>query len=193
MTTLATILLIVGLVFPVLSLLTGILSIVIHWRYRKHTSPVFIPLVGPILLTGWVLLGQKPPWFIPLVWIMDIGTVAFLAVSPRLFVDWWRVSLFTRTLTLRGAYENQNAVITLHSTGHYLLRKSWDRVAGETGIAGLGEPGVFTHRDDGYDLIAHHGLHRLLRQTDEGLYRVEDDPQEEGSDTHSHNGWMLTA
>ncbi len=128
--------LVIGLLFPAISLLTGIGSFVVHWRHKRHSSPLFVPFVGPILLTLWLLLTKKPLWLVPVVWVLDIGTLAFLAIGPRLIADWWRVSSFTKILTLRGARDIQTAIITLHSTGHYVLFKS-------CGIASLGEPGVF--------------------------------------------------
>src|SRR5271167_4592297 len=103
MTRITTALLVAGLLFPVLNLFTGIGWLVHQWRHKKHASPVIVPLIGPILLTCWVVLAEKSLFFIPVVWITDIGTLILFTVSPRLIRDWWRVSWFTRILALRGS------------------------------------------------------------------------------------------
>ncbi len=185
-------LLIAGMIFPTISLLTGIGSLLHQWRHKKHASPVFIPFIGPLLLTCWVILAHKPLWFVPVVWIVDIGTLAFLAVSPGLIADWWRTSSFTRILTLHGKQDGQSAIMTLHSSGHYVLKKSWSRPPGQTGIVGLGEPGTFTQAVNQYELTSHLGLYRILRKTDEGTYRVEEnEPASVDLHEYSLNGWLL--
>lgn len=192
MTALETTLLIAGLIFPAISLLTGVGSLLHRWRTKKYSSPVFVPFVGPILLTCWVMVDHRPFWLIAVVWVADIGTLMFLAVSPRLVADWWRTSCFTKILTLRGSKGIQSAVITLHSSGHYLLKKSWNRPPGEIGILGLGEPGTYVCKDDNYELTAHHGLHRTLRKIDETTYRVEEDsPIKEELRNYTLNEWLL--
>jgi hypothetical protein len=194
MTALQKLLLIVGLIFPAISWLSGIGSLVYQWRYKKHSSPVFIPFIGPILLTTWAVSTHQPLWIIVMVWVADIGTLGFLAASPALLRDWWRICSFTRVLALNGSKDNQSAIITIHSTGHYLLKKSWTRPPGQTGIVGLGEPGTFTQLEDGYELISHVGLRRLLQKTDEKAYRVEAEelPKQELHD-YSLRGWVLRA
>jgi hypothetical protein len=185
-------LLIAGLIFPMISLLTVIASLVYQWRQKRRSSPVFIPLVGPVLLTSWVVSAHKPLWIIAIVWGADIGTLAFLAASPKLLRDWWRTSSFTRFLALNGNKDNQSAFITLHSSGHYLLKKSWARPPGQTGIAGLGEPGTFSQLGDRYELTSHVGLRRLIQKTDEGAYRVEEEElPKEGLRDYSLIGWVL--
>jgi len=192
MTRLEVTLFVAGLIFPVLSLLTGIASLLSRRSDQKHSSAVFVPFIGPGLLTCWVLVGHRPLWLIPILWIADIGTLAFLAVAPRLIADWWRLSSFTRILTLSGKQGIESAIITLHSSGHYLLKKSWNRPPGEMGIVSLGEPGTFVHTDDHYELTAHHGMRRILRGIDETTYRVEENPpaKEELRD-YSLDGWLL--
>lgn len=192
MTTLLKPLLIAGLIFPVISLLTSVASWVHQWRHKKYSSPIFIPFIGPVLLTSWVILAHKPLWFIVIFWVADIGTLAFLAVSPRLIKDWWHTSSLTRILALSGNQDAQSAIITLHSTGHYVLKKSWSRPSGQAGIVGLGEPGTFTRLDNRYALTSHVGLRRILRKMDETAYRVEEEelPREELRN-YSLDGWVL--
>jgi hypothetical protein len=164
----------VGFAFPCLSLLTGMSSLVCYWRFKKHVSPIFIPFIGPLCLSGLVLHFGNPLWLIPIAWGADVGTVAFLWVSPRLIADWWNVCGFTRIQTLRGSQGAQSVVLTLHSTGHYLLKKSWQLAPGECGICGLGEPGTYRPTEDGFELVAHHGLRRSLRTAANGTYLVEE-------------------
>ncbi len=192
--TVLNLLLIAGLIFPLVSLLTEIGSLVCQWHQKKHSSPVFVPFVGPVLLTSWVIAAHKPLWSIGIVWVADIGTLAFLVASRQLLRDWWHTCSFTRILALNGSQDSQSAIITLHSTGHYLLKKSWTRPPGQTGVMGLGEPGTFTQRGDRYELISHVGLRRLLQKTDERAYRVEKEelPKEDLHD-YSLSGWVLRA
>ncbi len=194
MTTQLKILLIAGLIFPIISWLTGLGSLADQWHNKKHSSPIFIPFIGPVLLTSWVIFAHKPLWFIAIVWLADLGTLAFLAVSPQLIRDWWHTSSFTRILALNGNKDSQSVIITLHSTGHYLLKKSWSRPPGQSGIIRLGEPGTFIQLDNQFELTSHVGLRRVLRKTDERVYRVEEEelPKEELSN-YSLNGWVLKA
>lgn len=192
MTPLGITLLVVGLIFPALSLFTEMASLWDRWRHQKHSSPVFIPFIGPILLTSWVLIDHNPLWWIPFVWIADIGTMAFLVISPRLIADWWHISSFTRILTLRGDHDIQSAIITLHSSGHYLLKKSWNRPPGQIGIVALGEPGTFIQTENQYELTSDLGLHRILRKTLEGTYRVEQDQRDnESLQNYLLHGWVF--
>ena len=92
MTPVLTCLLIAGLLFPMISLLSGAGSLLHQWRHKSYASPVFIPFVGPLLLTIWVISAHKPLGLIALAWVCDIGTVAFLAAGPRLVKDWWHTS-----------------------------------------------------------------------------------------------------
>lgn len=140
MTTFLTSLLVGGLIFPALSLFSWLIACVDRLVHKRNSSAIFIPIIGPVLLTCWVVLADEPIWWALVFWLTDLGTLAFLAVSPQLLRDWWRTSSFTRVLTLHGSHENQAAVISLHSTGHYLLRKSWSRPLGQAGVVGLGEP-----------------------------------------------------
>lgn len=192
MTAIQTLMLVAGLVFPALSLVTVIASVVHWWRTKKHASPVIIPFIGPILLTGWVILAEKPLLLIPVVWIADLGTLVFLAFVPKILGEWWRTSSFTRILALHGSEGVQSAIITFHSTGYYLLKKSWQRPMGECGIVGLSEEGVYIRDDGRIELTAHFGLRRILRKSDEGQYVVEEIvAEQEASKNHSLEGWRF--
>jgi len=184
----------IGLIFPMISLVTGIASLIARWRYNKHSSPVFVPFIGPFLLSGVIANHGDHLWLIPIVWVCDIGTVAFLCVTPRLIAEWWAVSRFTQILGLKGEFGNESAVLTLHSTGQYLLKKKWRRTPGELGVIAVGEPGTFTQSKDGYNLIAYHGLRRTLRPEGAGQYVVEEDDTEKPSmQNYSLKHWHLKA
>jgi hypothetical protein len=192
MTTLEKCLLGGGLFFPALSLLTVLASVVTRWRSGRHASAALVPFVGPVLLTCWILLRDYSSWFILLVWLSDMGTVMFLAVLPWLIREWWRTSVFTRTMILHGTQGIQRAVITIHSSGRYLLKKSWDRPSSETGIVGLGEPGSFVADGEAVTLVSDHGLRRKLRRVTRDAYDVEE-PEEDRPELRDYSlrGWRL--
>jgi len=182
--------LVVGLLFPVISLLTGIASLIERWKRKKHSSPVFIPVIGPALLTAWVVLSHYPFWLVPVVWVGDIGTMAFLIMSPRLISEWWDTCFYTRILNLHGTNENQSAQLSFHATGRYLLRKKWQRPPDDVGIVSLGELGSFTRAQDMLEMKADHGWSRQLITASDGRFRVSEDKDvaEEHRD-YSIAGW----
>ena len=189
----ATAIFLAGTIFPALSLFTGAASLAARRKGGRHVSPVFVPLVGPILLTWWIVRTRLPLWLIPLAWLADIGTVALAAMLPRLAAEWWRVSAFTRVFTLLGSRDGQSATLSIHATGHYLLRKTWKRAAGETGITRLGEPGTWALAGEDYVLTSHLGLRRVLRRTAEGEFRVvEEPPLPAEQAAYALAGWRLT-
>lgn len=185
-----------GLLFPVISLFSGMLSWWGWWRYRKPSSSVFVPFVGPILLSWWVWLMGLSAWLIPVAWLFDVGTLAFLYVAPRIFREWWRISWFTKRLTLRGRKGIEAATLELHFGGHYWLRKAWNRPSGQFGITALGETGTFTEAGEGYELMARHGLRRGLRPLDdqsaEPAFLVsEETVRNDDWNEDSLDGWIL--
>ena len=185
-------LLIAGLVFPTLSLVTCIASLVTRWRHDRYASPVFMPFVGPVLLTCWVLMAGHSRWLIPVVWLLDLGTVASLFALRRLTVEWWQLSAYTRLMTLHGAQGIEKVILTLHRGGRYFVRKSWNRAQGELGIVGLGETGTFIDDGEVVALTSHCGRSRRLQRIDLNTYDVSepDDNRPELRD-YSLHGWRL--
>jgi hypothetical protein len=124
--------------------------------------------------------------------VLDIGTVAFAIVLPRLLREFWNTSAFTRMLTLSGANDAQSVVLTLHSTGHYLIKKSWDLAKGDVGISGLAESGTFWVEGGAFELKSDFGRRRrLVGDVDHGFLvddRVEDRPEWRA---YSLQGWLL--
>jgi hypothetical protein len=194
MPTLGTTLVVAGVIFPALSWMTAASALWTSWRTNRHSSPIFIPFVGPLLLTCYILVEGRSRWMVPAVWALDIGTLAFLWVLPRLAMELWNTSSFTRIMTLRGTSGIQNAVITLHTTGHYMLKKSWDRQEGESGIARLGEPGTFCADGDAFELVSHSGLRRRLVRADDQSFLVEEHQGGQAAPTDydpSLHRWLL--
>lgn len=187
-----TTLLILGLIFPTLSLLSFIATLVTRWRHDRHTSPVFIPFFGPVLLTCWVLVAGHPRWLIPVIWLLDLGTGAFFFVLPQLVAEWWQHSAFTRLITLHGAHGIEKVILTLHRGGRYFARKSWNRAPGELGIISLGEAGTFIDDGEVIALLSDLGLNRQLNRIDLNTYDVSE-PNDSGPElrNYSLHGWRL--
>jgi hypothetical protein len=140
----------------------------------------------------WVILTGKPPWLIALFFVTDLSTVYLIAASPRLVAEWWQTSSFTRVLMLNGTRDEQHAILTIHSTGHYLLKKSWIRPEGQTGIVGLGEPGRFVQSGSDFELTSYHGVRRTLIRQDDGIYAVQDEEiKDPGLLNYSLDGWKM--
>jgi hypothetical protein len=79
-----------GLLFPLISYLTAGLCL-LDWLLRKRSSsPILIPLIGPLALNTWLLIAGKPLWTLVLPWILDLGTVWFFLILPRLVREWWQ-------------------------------------------------------------------------------------------------------
>jgi len=185
-------LLVCDLLFPALSLVTVIISGIHQKRTGKHVSPVIVPFVGPVFLTAWILLSSRSRWLVPAAWLTDIGTIYALILAPRLLSEWWSTSSFTRIMTLEGKHEKQEAVLSLHSKGHYLLRKEWKRGRDEQGIVSLGEPGTYSGERDRYELVSFHGIKRILRRSSRGSFKVEEEPLEQPSmESYSLKDWTL--
>jgi hypothetical protein len=184
--------LITGLLFPLISLLTGIAALMDRWKRKKNSSPVFIPFIGPVLLTTWVVLSHYPWWVIPIVWMGDIGTVGFLMLSPKIISEWWDTCSYTRVLSLHGAKDNQTAQLSFHSTGRYLMRKQWLRPPKECGIVSLGEPGGFTQMEEAFEMKADQGWQRRLTAVSEGRFQVtEDEEVDQEHPSYSIAGWVF--
>ena len=167
-------LLFLGLIFPAiawLSVVTGILTAI---QEKRSVSFVFIPFVGPISLTIWILVEGHSPWWIMAAWLGDIGTIGSLPSLPHLIRDYWNHSRFTQIMELRGDHGNQSVVITLHQAGNYAFHKSWTLAQGETGTTGLGEPGTFTLEAETIVLISHLGVTRKLIPQENGHFFVDE-------------------
>jgi len=179
--------LVLGLIFPLLSWFTFIGVTIQHWRTKKSTSGIYIPFIGPILIDIWIAAVGSPTWTLIVPWVLDIGTLFFLRVLPRLIDDAWQTSRFTRTFLLVGSKGNQTVEISLHRGGRYVLKKQWLRPSNECGITALGEPGTFVGNGEEFILTSHVGWRRIIRkQDDKFLIR---DSESEGD--YRLDGWSL--
>ncbi len=183
----ATVLLVAGLLFPILSAVTGAVSVAVSWRTGRHVFPIFVPFIGPTLLVGWLLRRGVPVWALLMPWVTDIGTLAFLLAAPRLAREWWETSLLTRVAILAGKHGSAEATVSLHRSGRYFLRKEWQRSPGEFGILGMGELGDFEWQDTDLRLLRDGGGCRSLRPSDDGFCVDEDRDFGEAS----LRGWIL--
>ena len=163
-----------GLVFPTISWLTLFQSWRIAWRKGRGSSVVFIPFVGPILLSWWISVEGHSLWMIPVVWVLDIGTMCFMAIMPRMIKESWESSKYNRMLTLHGVNGNQDVVIEFQKNGKYALRKTWDKDKGEYGTSSLSEPGTFSIDGDTINMVSHVGQARTLTKSSEGTFLVKD-------------------
>lgn len=162
----------IGLGVVTLNWLTTIIAFAESRATKKNFSPIWIPYLGPIGLTIAFVGRGLPVWTLVFPWVLDIGTLAFLRVTPWLIGETWRFSRFTRLMVLEGRRENQSVRLSLHRRGHYQLIKTWQRAKGELGIIGLSEPGSYEH--DGPDMVftSHYGSQRRLSSEGDGSYAV---------------------
>ncbi|ATQ74220.1 hypothetical protein CR152_06680 [Massilia violaceinigra] len=179
-------LLVAGCLFPLISWLTLLLSYIVA-RGGRSSSGIYIPFVGPALLSIWLVRVDAPHWTLPLPWIADIGTVFFLVWLPRLAREIWQTSRFTRLYKLTGSDGNESVVISFHRGGNYLLQKHWYRPAGEPGMIAIGEPGTFSSQQGIVSLCSHTGRQRYL--VPEGAVHAVTDAGE--SDELQLQGWRL--
>lgn len=186
----------IGLLFPCLSLLTLVASILTA-RPGHHASAILIPFFGPIVLTGWVLLSGFSPLWIPLVWVLDPGTVLFLPFLPIAVREWWETSRWTEVLRLEGSDPagDRTAKLTLHRNGRYSLEVAQplreDEEGEFTGGKSGGESGTYQPTPDGYVLLSHTHRTRKVRRSGEGTLISGDSPEpdEEGDDFFCLEAW----
>ncbi len=187
-------LLILGLCYPLLGIVTGLCSLVDRWRNKRRSSPVFVPILGPVFLSLWIMLSGHRWYFVPLVWALDPGTLVLLIYTPKLVREWWQTCSYTEILRLHSEKDKQKAILTLHSTGHYCLKKTWRRKPFELGIRSLGEPGEFRETADGYTLTSFHGIQRkLTRSGGSGFLASELKPLAETRSDYSLDGWGFSS
>jgi hypothetical protein len=168
-------LLILGLLFPLLSWITFALSLYEQKVNKRHASPVYIPFIGPLMLDALFLMEGKPLWWLPLPWVLDIGTIMFLRAMPGMLREFWQTSAANRLALYEAREGIRCATLSLFRKGVYVLELRWERPKGEAGITGAGEPGTYAETPEGFELTAHTGMkRRLLRQGDALAVAAED-------------------
>jgi len=165
----------IGLIFPLLSWVTFLLSLYERKAKQRHASPVYIPFVGPVAI-DIALLGEGAEWgWLALPWVLDIGTLAFLRVMPQLLRTFWQIADFNRVGLYKAAEGMRGVTLSLYKAGVYQLSFAWDRPKGETGMTGAGEPGEYVVTENGYILTAHTGAKRILSRSGDLLQVASED------------------
>lgn len=85
-----TVLLIVGLLFPIVSWVSLPLMVYAGKRTGRVQSGIFVPFIGPVLLDVWLVLAGWPTWWLFVPWLLDIGTLFFLFALSRMILGEWR-------------------------------------------------------------------------------------------------------
>jgi hypothetical protein len=182
-----------GLLFPVVSFLSMVASATQSTR-EHHVSPILIPFIGPLLLSSWVIVGHRPLWWIPIIWVCDLGTVLFLIAAPLMIRWWWGTSNYTLAMELRGDSGIESVVVRLHQNGRYSMFKTWRLEQDQKRTSGLGEPGTYTEDDEVITLVSHLGMKRVLTPDEEDNFIVEEQiPDRADLERYSLQGWTLTA
>ena len=193
----STLFLAIGALFPAISWLTLIAGYLHYKWHGRASSGVYVPFVGPLMLDLWLLARGEPGWLLVVPWVIDVGTLFFLAALPRLVKDAWQTSRFTRLLHLSGEHSEARVDISLHRGGHYLLTKHWNQRAplhasAVPRLITLGEPGLCDESPDGWRLTSHAGRVRHLLRSGSSGYVVRDAAvAARDEDTHNINGCML--
>jgi hypothetical protein len=165
-------LLFAGFVFPLISWLTFALGF-FKTRSGRAPSGVYVPLVGPVLLSAWLHKTSAPEWTLLLPWVFDIGTLFFIASAPSVLREFWRTSIFTRLFKLTGADGNESVEISFHRGGLYFLKKCWTRSSGQLWMIAIGESGKYLDGERSLKLCSDSGRKRDLAIEGE-IYVVSD-------------------
>jgi hypothetical protein len=168
---------VIGAIFPLLSFITGAIVFIEKNFIGKRSSPVFIPVIGPVLFDIGLAVEGKTGWLLLLPWLLDIGTLAFFYMAPSLIKDWWQTSALTQLVVFKGSKDIQEVVISLHSSGRYHLDKKWNRQPDEPGINALSEEGVYESEKDRYVFHSDSGFKRILNPVEDSFYKLEE-PEE---------------
>lgn len=179
--------LILGLLFLLIGWFSFIASTANRFTTGKSSSGVYIPFIGPIFIDMWLRSVGAQSWTMILPWVMDFGTLQFFWIMPRLVSEMWRYSRWTRLFLLSGLHENQTVHLSFHAGGHYVLKKNWQRPAGEPGIVSLGEPGTFIRDGNGWILTSYMGCARQITHEKDYWYVVDQESPQE----YRIDGWLL--
>jgi hypothetical protein len=183
------IVLIIGCIFPALSWITFVGSFISEKVTGKHSSPVFIPIIGPVLINLWSLELSQPLWAYILPWILDLGTLSFAYILPGLFKETWQFSKFTKLMTVVSQLDNQTVKLSLQKNNSYIIRYSWSREEGELGILATNDFGTFEKVEDSkFLLTSHTDKIRILEKINDEYHCI--DKESEGD--LNLNGYVFT-
>lgn len=183
------IVLIIGCIFPALSWITFVSFFITEKVTVKHSSPIFIPIIGPVLINLWSFELAQPLWAYVLPWILDIGTLSFAYILPILFRETWQFSKFTELMTVVSQLDNQTVKLSLQKNNNYIIRYSWSRGDGELGILAMNDFGTFEKISDSkFLLTSHTDKTRILEKVNEEYHCI--DKESEGDS--NLNGYVFT-
>jgi hypothetical protein len=169
MNTVATVLIGIGVAFSALNWLCLLTSLV----RRRFVSPIF---PAPSLLTtiGLALLhSTRSYWWVGL--LTDYTLFGFFAATPRLVIEAWRLSSFTREQLLVADDGPRHFTLSLHRHGYFFLQGRFDPgvPCNEHGafISAFGAPGRWAETADGQlHLWSYRGNRELTLQPDNSDY-----------------------
>ncbi|MEW5803638.1 MAG: hypothetical protein AB1847_16210 [bacterium] len=97
-----------------------------------------------------------------------------------------------KVMLLIGNYDKQTAILSLHRTGSYKLKKNWKRNPGELGIISLGELGHFQILHDEIFLESDSGQRRVLKKQKHKSYKVSESAEiGENQPDYSLQEWVF--
>ena len=182
---------ITGAIFCVLNLFMVGGPILATKLRGKYSSPACIPFAGPFLLTLWVLSTHKPWWAIPLVWCCDAGSILVFVSIPVLISHWWKTSSHTRILGLHARVGNQQATLTIHSTGRYHLEMYWEKRPWPSGNTRWGQLGNVSEVNGSYVLKPDYGGSKKLELQPDGSFLVMEEQLSETDRLSSIVNWRF--
>ena len=105
------VILIVGCILPLIGWLTFIGTYINEKITGNYSSPVLIPIIGPVILNIWSLQMAHPTWAYVVPWVADISTVSFIIILPSLISEFWQYSKYTMLLSIKA--KNKNQIVNL--------------------------------------------------------------------------------
>lgn len=173
-------LLVLGLAFYLLNWVSIILSTI-----GKQSSTPMMPLAGPVFLTLWIVLTGHSCWYIPLVWVLDVGTIFSLSFLHEMLF----YTPLTRKFVLTGTQEYEKAEINFYAFGKYTMKKIRNH-PDEYGFTGVHDMGTYRQETGQIHMDERHGTKRILVPTGEKQYKVEETTTDEHCRTI--NNWTFT-
>lgn len=168
-----TLLIAIGILFPFLSWLTLGLSFYEKKFHNRNASPIFIPFIGPIALNIAVILKGESLLWLPLPWLLDVGTLSFFYIMPNLIKDIWSSSPFNCVAFYEGKFSSKSAELSLFKNGGYLLKITMN--TREAGVFKVNDLGTFNRQAEEILLNSHLKKTRRLLIHEETLEVSEED------------------
>ena len=181
--------LIIGLIFPLISLLYLISIFILAARSQKTISGVWVPFVGPLFINVWQNDMGHPGWSFIMPWVLDAGTIVFIIAVPRLFLDFWKYSSFTRVNLLKSSGRESEVTISIHKSGLCLFKQDWKREKNKIGVISVSEPCKYHFEENRLKIMGNTDSTRILQKDGTEYKVIEDD----SADNYNIKGWVLNA